>query len=196
LGASYGTRGSLGGALDSVANRNKYVNLDLSGSTFTSIRNRDFADCKNLTGVTIPNSVTSIEASAFMGCTNITSITIPDRVTSIGNAAFSGTGLTSVTIPNSVTIIDVGAFGDCTKLTSVTIGSGVTSIVGNAFRGCTSLTSVTFQGTIASSGFSNGAFLNLGDIRTKFYATDKTNGTPGTYTTTAPVGASSVWTKQ
>jgi hypothetical protein len=33
-------------------------------------------------------------------------------------------------------------------------------------------------------------------LRDKFYATNSTNGTPGTYTTTAPVSASSVWTKQ
>jgi hypothetical protein len=39
------------------------------------------------------------------------------------------------------------------------------------------------------------AFYNLGDLRTKFYATNSTNGTPGTYTTTAPVNSSSVWTK-
>jgi len=36
----------------------------------------------------------------------------------------------------------------------------------------------------------------LGDLRDKFYATDPTNGTPGMYTTTAPVGNTSVWTKQ
>jgi len=35
-----------------------------------------------------------------------------------------------------------------------------------------------------------------GDLRDKFYATDADNGTPGTYTTTAPVGDDSVWTKQ
>jgi hypothetical protein len=35
-----------------------------------------------------------------------------------------------------------------------------------------------------------------GDLHTKFYATDAANGTPGTYTTTAPVNESSVWTKQ
>jgi len=36
----------------------------------------------------------------------------------------------------------------------------------------------------------------MGDLRDKFYATNPTNGTPGTYTTTAPVGESSVWTKE
>jgi hypothetical protein len=73
-------------------------------------------------------------------------------------------------------------------------GLPVTSIGDLAFAYCSSLTSVTFQGTIASNNFSFFAF--SGDLHNKFYATDATNGTPGTYTTTAPVEYSSVWTKQ
>jgi len=33
-------------------------------------------------------------------------------------------------------------------------------------------------------------------LRDKFYATNATNGTAGTYTTTAPVNYDSKWTKQ
>jgi hypothetical protein len=62
---------------------------------------------------------------------------------------------------------------------------------------CTSLTSVTFQGTIPYDNFGDYSFYVFpGDLREKFYATDSTNGTPGTYTTTAPEGESAVWTKQ
>jgi hypothetical protein len=112
------------------------------------------------------------------------------------NAFYGCTSLISVTIPNSVTSIGNNAFYDCTSLTSVTIGNSVTRIMGNAFFRCTSLISVTFQGMIASSGLEQNAFYSLGDLRAKFYATDATNGTPGTYTTTAPVSENSVWTKQ
>jgi len=69
-------------------------------------------------------------------------------------------------------------------------------IASAAFIDCPSLTSVTFKGTITSGKIDNEAFRFLGDLRTKFYATDSTNGTPGTYTTTAPVSESSVWTKR
>jgi len=74
--------------------------------------------------------------------------------------------------------------------------------VDGAFNNCTSLTSVTFTGTIAEVNFGSiNSYGNLvspfnGDLRAKFYATNASNGTPGTYTTTAPVGNSSVWTKQ
>jgi hypothetical protein len=54
---------------------------------------------------------------------------------------------------------------------------------------CTSLTSVTFQGTIPSSGFVSSIF--PGDLQDKYLA-----GGIGTYTTTAPVTWNSVWTKQ
>jgi formylglycine-generating enzyme required for sulfatase activity len=222
LGGNCGTAGSLGNVL--FANDTKYVSLDLSGSTFTSIPGSAFAffdgpliGCKNLTGITIPGSVTSIGALAFFECRNLASVTIPDSVTSIGNQAFyCCSSLASVTIGNSVTSIGVEAFFGCGSLASVTIGNSVTSIgesafygcgslasvtIGNsvtsigesAFYGCTSLTSVTFEGTIPSGGFDADAF--LGDLRAKFYATDPTNGTPGTYITTAPVNSSSVWTK-
>jgi hypothetical protein len=58
LGGGAFDNGSLGAAL--LANNNKYVYLDLSGSTFTSISWGAFENCTNLTSVTIPSSVTSI----------------------------------------------------------------------------------------------------------------------------------------
>ena len=90
--------------------------------------------CKNLTSVTIPNSVTSIGQSAFSGCTSLTSVSIPNSVTSIGQSAFYDcTSLTSVSIPNSVTYISSLAFGNCKSLTSVNIPSSVTTIDTDAF---------------------------------------------------------------
>jgi hypothetical protein len=97
---------------------------------------------------------------------------------------------------NTFTFIYSDVFRDCTSLTGITIPSSVTGIIGRAFYGCINLVSVTFQGTIASNGFDDYAFYEFGDLRAKFYATDAANGTPGTYTTTAPVSDSSVWTKQ
>ena len=140
-------------ALFAEGESNKYVNIDLSGSTFTSIGGEAFSGCTNLTSITIPNSVTSIEERTFYGCTSLTSITIPDSVTSIGEWAFDGCeSLTSVNIPDSVTSIEGGAFYGCTSLTSVTIPDSVTSIGDGAFSGCTSLTSITIPDSVTSIG--------------------------------------------
>jgi hypothetical protein len=161
-----------------------------SNSQLKSIGKCAFDGCTSLTSITIPSSVTSIVSYAFDGCTGLTSVTIPSSVTSINAYAFYNcTGLTSVTIQAGS--IGYNAFDGCTGLTSVTIQASVTSIGSETFYGCDSLTSVTFAGTIASGSFSNSAF--LGDLRTKFYATDSANGTPGTYT--RPNG-SNTWTKQ
>jgi hypothetical protein len=107
-----------------------------------------------LTSVTIPNSVTSIGGRAFLE-NQLTSITIPNSVTSIGALAFAGNRLTSVTIPNSVTSIDTGAFAG-NRLTSVTIPNSVTSIGTGVFRE-NQLTSVTIPNSVTSIGA--GAFV-------------------------------------
>ena len=86
---------------------------------------------KDLTSVTIPDSVTTIEFSAFSD-NQLTSVTIGNSVTTIERSAFSNNQLTSVTIPNSVTTIGEGAFS-YNQLTSVTIGSGVQYIGNSAF---------------------------------------------------------------
>jgi len=147
---------------------NKYVKLDLSESSLSSLEHWGFWDCEtlvsitlpntiisingwvfkfciNLSSVTFPNSLKEIENGAFFGCISLASITIPDSVTSIGDWAFTESGLTGITIPNSVTSIGIGAFMNCKSLTSVTIGNNVTSIGVWPFVGCDSLTSVTFK---------------------------------------------------
>ena len=75
---------------------------------------------KSGTEYTIPDSVTTIGDRAFYECGNLTNITIPDSVTTIGNSAFCCcTHLESVTIGDSVTTIGDYAFSDCDSLTSV-----------------------------------------------------------------------------
>ena len=140
-----------------------------------AIGNRAFYDCKNLTSVTIPSSVTSIGAYAFSGCglssysipNNITkieqgtfencsalvSIEIPSSIKKIGLWAFRNCeNLSSISIPNSVEIIERAAFEKCSGLTSITIPNSVTEINDNVFSGCTSLTSIVIGSGISKIG--------------------------------------------
>jgi hypothetical protein len=97
-------------------------------------------------------SVTSIGDYAFANCTNLTSITIPNSVTSIGNYAFAGLWLDSITIPNSVNSIGEGAFQSCINLTGVSIPASVSYIGDVAFDSCTNLSVVFFQGNAPGAG--------------------------------------------
>ncbi|MBQ3018887.1 MAG: leucine-rich repeat domain-containing protein, partial [Clostridia bacterium] len=77
---------------------------------------------RDITKVTIPNSVTKIGDGAFYNCDSLTSITIPNSITEIGDRAFCDcSSLTSIAIGNSVTKIGVSAFEDCFSLKSVKI---------------------------------------------------------------------------
>jgi hypothetical protein len=97
----------------------------LEGLPVTTIGTEAFSGSQ-LTGVTIPGSVTNIKGGAFSE-NQLTGVIIPPGVTRIGAEAFYSNQLTSVTIPDSVTIIKGGAF--CrNQLTAVTIPDSVTSI--------------------------------------------------------------------
>ena len=138
-----------------VGGGNSYINID-GNSYYTSndkLGNYAFYDCRVLTNLTIPSSVTSIGESAFEYCRGLTSLTIPSSVTSIGESAFRYCrGLTSLTIPSSVTSIGESAFEYCSSLTSLTIPSSVTLIWHYAFRGCSGLTSLTIPSNVTLIG--------------------------------------------
>ena len=92
----------------------------------------------------IPNSVTSIGEKAFAYCSDLTSIDIPSGVTYIGNNAFTNcSGITSIDIPSGVTHIGERAFQNCSSLTSIDIPDSVTSIGDRAFASCAGLTNMT-----------------------------------------------------
>ena len=114
---------------------------------------RAFGDCRNLESITIGNFVTKIGDSAFFYCTNLKSITIPDSIEEIGAGAFRECSkLESITIPNSVAKIGERTFEYCSSLENVTIGNSVTKIGDYAFKDCESLESITVPNSVAEIG--------------------------------------------
>ena len=143
------------------------VGVIVFDSEIKSIGYGAFSNCRSLTNITIPDSVTAIGNYAFCVCTSLTTITIPDSVTTIGDFAFRNcTNLTTITIPDSVTTIGEYAFFDCTSLTNITIPDSVTTIGYSAFYRCSSLTNITIPDSVTEIGY--GAFESCSSL-TAFY---------------------------
>lgn len=153
------------------------IYVDGNEYTVTSIGDCAFANCKNLTSVSIPNTVTSIGADAFWKCTGLTSINIPSSVKEIGLNAFEDcSNLSSVVVPNSEILIRDRAFvttawydnqpeglvyvgssaykykGTMPDNTEIVLKNGTKSIADGAFTNCKGLTSIVIPDGVKSIG--------------------------------------------
>ena len=123
----------------------------------TSIGERAFYKCYNITSITIPSTMISMGEKAFYDCVSLTAVKISDLAAwcAIGFTGFYSNPLfyarrlylndeeiKELAIPDGVASIGSFAFFCCTGFTSVTIPSSVTSIGESAFCDCTGLTSV------------------------------------------------------
>ncbi|MDR1093964.1 MAG: leucine-rich repeat domain-containing protein [Clostridiales bacterium] len=118
-----------------------------------------FENCKSLTNVVIPNSITIIGYGAFRNCSALTNISLSTNITEIYLHAFSGcSSLTTVDIPNSVTQIGAGSFAGCANLTDITLPNAITKIPYQMFDECSQLTTVTIPNGVTI--IENKAFMN------------------------------------
>ena len=126
----------------------------------TEIGEGAFSNCRGLTSVSIPESITYIASNAFANSSwydnqpnglvyagliaykykgkmpDNTTISIKDGTIGIGEGAFSGcSNLASITLPNSITTIGSSAFQGCGNLTSINIPESLTHIGIGAFAG-------------------------------------------------------------
>ena len=138
------------------------VNHDDRNYIVKEISKDAFGYCSELTGITIPKTVTSIDKSSFSNCQDLAFIYVES-----GNIVYDSRencnaiietetstllrGCKNTVIPNTVAVIGQGAFGNCIGLTSITIPNSVTSVQTRAFKGCSSLHTVIIAGATSGS---------------------------------------------
>lgn len=91
---------------------------------------------EEITGVSIPDTVTEIGFGAFNECINLKTVEFGNSIQKIDKYAFSGcTALKKAILPDCITIIEKGAFKECTSLSQLRLGNQLTTIGDWAFEG-------------------------------------------------------------
>lgn len=97
---------------------------EYNGLPVTSIGANAFADCTQITKVTLPASIATIQRVAFVGCTNLTDVNAESgSVLLISNGAFQMcTALKNVSLNrNTVTLQGAGLFAYCQNISSFSV---------------------------------------------------------------------------
>lgn len=137
------------GALTSVV----FEGADEGIGSLLTIGNYAFDGCTELTGITIPASVTTLGSYAFRGCAKITEMTVPETVAKIGggNLFENCTELTTVAWNTSYNIPD-NAFKGCSKLETITINPEVQKIGKCVFQSCEALKAIELPESLTALG--------------------------------------------
>lgn len=111
-----------------------------------------FNNCRNITSISIPNTVNDIDYYAFFGCSGLRSVNIPEGITALYSNVFAGcSSLDSISLPSTLRTIGLLAFNGCSSLSSITLPEGLEYIGGYAFRGCSSLTSIVLPNSVTGT---------------------------------------------
>ena len=159
-------------AIKTIGNR-AFSGLDIKSVTLpasiTSIGVEAFADCYNLSTVTINNTgVVTIGQSAFRDLSSLKTVTIGTGGAKVGVSAFEDCGsLTTVTFKDSTNTVTIGqgAFRG-SDVKTVVFSKGTTSIGVEAFADCSNLTkadmtNLTKLTSIGQNAFSGSALASI-----------------------------------
>lgn len=140
----------------------------------TNLKMAAFAQCKDLTKVSLPNCVSFTSFRIFFGCVNITELNLPSLTTiADGTYAFGNmNSLQEISLPNLTTMSTFnGTFDNCWKVKKIDLPKlGGTSIGANAFKNCYKLHTLVLGGSVMNPLTTSTAFNYVGsDTDKPFY---------------------------
>lgn len=131
---------------DKITQLNLPANLQKIG--YASIYN-----CKGLSSIVIPNSITSIDEWAFGWNENLQTVQMSNSLSSLGDCAFyKCPKLTSIQLPNSLTVLNSYTFGENESLTNVQLPTNLKSINRSCFYKCTNLSGILLPSGLTTIG--------------------------------------------
>ncbi len=132
-------------AASSIIKGTVVIPSEINGKPVVKLAVSAFRDCKNLTAVYMPDSITELGGSIFSGCTelrrvrlssrltylsdsmfsdckNLKTVELPDGLREIKSRVFYGSGLTEIFIPETVTeFATLNPFGNCENLCRIEV---------------------------------------------------------------------------
>lgn len=138
------------------ATNGAFQNTDITGITLpnsiTSLGNSCFKLCNKLTSVKLPDNITSLGDETFMTCSKLSSINIPNTLTSLGEFCLAFCNITKLTLPNSITNLGNNCFQSCENLETITLPQNITNLPAYCFHDCKKLSGITLHEGITSLG--------------------------------------------
>ena len=134
------------------------VPAEVDGVPVVALEDEAFKDCRALTSVEFPASLTALGNEAFKGCASLAAVEFPAGLTTLGSEAFFGCeALETVEFPANSALTTLGdkAFANCFALRTVALPDGLTEIGEGAFY-FSGLETVSFPPSLATLG--DGAF--------------------------------------
>ena len=135
-------------ALREIENPEILITLDLSEVTgWTSVPSHGFVECRHLTNIVLPDSITSLGYECFCFCSNLKKISIPDNVSILEEGVFAEcTSLSSVDLPKNLSFIGDYCFQTCRSLEELYIPKSVNRL-GRGICYLSSIGKVVFEDT-------------------------------------------------
>jgi len=116
----------------------------------TSIPDKTFMGCVNLSSISLPSTLLSLGEMAFAYTCKLSSIVIPFGVDFCGEYCFAHSFIKSIGLPSSLRTIERGMFLRCSCLEGIDLRYINSEIKSDAFCGCSNIQSIIIEVGITS----------------------------------------------